>query len=86
MVNGTNYIGKWYKKVQFVLQISRLSQKPVVIEKVLKLQEVIEKMWHEAHCIYREKGDIFAYRDIRDIFLNVVETAFTGNVEWNEKV
>lgn len=68
-----------------MLQISRLSQTLLVIKKVLKLQEVIEKMWHEAHCIYREKGDIFAYRDIRDIFLDVVKTAFTGNVEWNEK-
>ncbi|XP_034273616.1 HEAT repeat-containing protein 4 isoform X1 [Pantherophis guttatus] len=62
-------------------EISRLSQKPLVIEKVLKLQEVIEKMWHEAHCIYREKGDIFAYRDIRDIFLNVVKTAFTDQTQ-----
>lgn len=79
MVNGA-------KNEQFVLQIFRLSHKPLVIEKVLKLQEVIEKMWHEAHCIYREKGDIFAYRDIRDIFLDVVKTAFTGNVECNEKI
>ncbi|KAG8126099.1 hypothetical protein E2320_021404 [Naja naja] len=66
-------------------EISRLSQIPLVIKKVLKLQEVIEKMWHEAHCIYREKGDIFAYSNIRDIFLDVVKTAFIGNVERNEK-
>ncbi|XP_015674437.2 LOW QUALITY PROTEIN: HEAT repeat-containing protein 4, partial [Protobothrops mucrosquamatus] len=62
-------------------EISRLSQTPLVIKKVLKLQEVIEKMWHEAHCIYREKGDIFAYRDIRDIFLDVVKTAFTDQTQ-----
>ncbi|XP_070614294.1 HEAT repeat-containing protein 4 isoform X1 [Erythrolamprus reginae] len=58
-------------------EISRLNQKPIVTEKVLKLQELIEKMWHEAHCVYREKGDTFAYRDIRDMFLDVVKTAFT---------
>ncbi|XP_026527069.1 HEAT repeat-containing protein 4 [Notechis scutatus] len=62
-------------------EISRLSQIPLVIKKVLKLQEVIEKMWHEAHCIYREKGDIFAYSDIRDIFLDVVKTTFTDQTQ-----
>ncbi|ETE67586.1 HEAT repeat-containing protein 4, partial [Ophiophagus hannah] len=60
-------------------EISRLSQIPLVIKKVLKLQEIIEKMWHEAHCIYREKGDIFAYSNIRDIFLDVVKTAFIAH-------
>ncbi|KAM6464017.1 HEAT repeat-containing protein 4 isoform 2-T2 [Liasis olivaceus] len=58
-------------------EISTLSQTPLVIKKVLKLQEVTEKMWHEAHRIYRNKGDIFAYRDICAIFLDVVKTAFT---------
>ncbi|XP_063145925.1 HEAT repeat-containing protein 4 [Candoia aspera] len=62
-------------------EISTLSQTPIVIKKVLKLQEVTDKMWHEAHRIYREKGDIFAYKDIRDIFLDVVKTAFTDQTQ-----
>ncbi|KAH0620660.1 hypothetical protein JD844_021331 [Phrynosoma platyrhinos] len=59
-------------------KIATLSQKDLVIEKVQKLQEVTENTWQEAHRIYREKGDIFAYRDIRDIFLAVVQVIFTG--------
>lgn len=52
----------------------------MVTEKLLKLQEIKETTWHEAHRIYREEGDIFAYRDILEIFLDVVKATFTGNL------
>nr|XP_020665842.1 HEAT repeat-containing protein 4 isoform X2 [Pogona vitticeps]XP_020665843.1 HEAT repeat-containing protein 4 isoform X2 [Pogona vitticeps] len=58
-------------------KIASLSQKHLVTEKVLKLQEITRNTWQEAHRIYREKGDIFAYREIRDIFLAIVQTTFT---------
>ncbi|KAJ7344777.1 hypothetical protein JRQ81_000727 [Phrynocephalus forsythii] len=58
-------------------KIASLSQKHLVIQKVLKLQEVTWNTWQEAHRIYRDKGDIFAYREIRDLFLAIVQTAFT---------
>uniref|UniRef100_A0A8D0DLG5 Uncharacterized protein n=1 Tax=Salvator merianae TaxID=96440 RepID=A0A8D0DLG5_SALMN len=65
--------------------IAELSQKDLLIEKVLKLQEVTENLWHEAHHIYREKGDIFAYRELKDLFLAVVQATFTGNLEWGKQ-
>ncbi|XP_062973705.1 HEAT repeat-containing protein 4 [Elgaria multicarinata webbii] len=58
-------------------KIATLSQKDLVIEKLLKLQEITENTWHEAHRIYREKGDVFAYREIRDIFFAVIQATFT---------
>ncbi|XP_066478961.1 HEAT repeat-containing protein 4 [Tiliqua scincoides] len=58
-------------------KIIALSTKDLIIEKLLKLQEIIERTWHEAHRIYREEGDIFAYREILEIFLDVVKATFT---------
>ncbi|XP_053126384.1 HEAT repeat-containing protein 4 [Hemicordylus capensis] len=63
-------------------KIARLSKKDLVIQKLLKLQEIIERTWHEAHRIYRDKGDVFAYKEIRDIFLDVVQTTFTGQTQY----
>ncbi|XP_061468780.1 LOW QUALITY PROTEIN: HEAT repeat-containing protein 4 [Rhineura floridana] len=60
-------------------KIATLSQKDLITEKLWKLKELTENTWHEAHRIYREKGDIFAYREIRDIFLDVVQVTFTEN-------
>ncbi|KAF7251492.1 HEAT repeat-containing protein 4 [Varanus komodoensis] len=65
-------------------KIATLSQKDLVIKKLLKLQEITENTWHEAHRIYREKGDTFAYREIQDIFFAAVQAPFTGNSEWQK--
>ncbi|XP_062824180.1 HEAT repeat-containing protein 4 isoform X1 [Anolis carolinensis] len=62
-------------------KITTLSQKDLVIEKVLKFREITKNTWHEAHRIYREKGDIFAYKEIRDIFLAVVQVTFTDQTQ-----
>ncbi|XP_060617185.2 HEAT repeat-containing protein 4 [Anolis sagrei] len=62
-------------------KITTLSQKDLVIEKVLKFREITKNTWHEAHRIYREKGDIFAYKEIRDVFLAVVQVTFTDQTQ-----
>ncbi|XP_053240094.1 HEAT repeat-containing protein 4 isoform X2 [Podarcis raffonei] len=62
-------------------KVATLSQKDLVIEKVLKIKEITKNTWQEAHRIYREKGDVFAYSSIRDIFLDVVQDIFTESFQ-----
>lgn len=65
-----------------MIQITALTQKDLVIQKLQKLKEITERTWHEAHRIYRDKDDAFIYRDLCEIFLDVIEHTPAGNLEW----
>ncbi|XP_060118344.1 HEAT repeat-containing protein 4 [Heteronotia binoei] len=61
-------------------KITTLTQKDLVIQKLQKLKEITERTWHEAHRIYREKDDAFIYRDLCEIFLDVIRCTPTGQI------
>uniref|UniRef100_A0A8D0G1K9 Uncharacterized protein n=1 Tax=Sphenodon punctatus TaxID=8508 RepID=A0A8D0G1K9_SPHPU len=56
-----------------------LSQKDLVIQKLLKLEEITERMWQEASRIYRAKEESSDRRDLMDVLITVLEFTFSGN-------
>ncbi|XP_054825917.1 HEAT repeat-containing protein 4, partial [Eublepharis macularius] len=67
-------------------KITTLTQKDLVIQKLQKLKEITERTWQEAHRIYRDKDDVFIYRDLCEIFLDAVKYTSTGQTQKFSKI
>ncbi|XP_074921534.1 HEAT repeat-containing protein 4 isoform X2 [Chelonoidis abingdonii] len=59
-------------------EISRLSQKDLVTQKLLKLEEIIGHLWQEANRIYRAKEHRSAHKDILENLIAVLGSTFSG--------
>nr|XP_042705312.1 HEAT repeat-containing protein 4 isoform X3 [Chrysemys picta bellii] len=59
-------------------EISRLSQKDLVTQKLLKLEEIIGHLWQEANRIYHAKEHSTAHKDILENLIAVLGSTFSG--------
>lgn len=63
----------------FLIQISSLSQKALVTQKLLKLEEIIDHLWQKADRIYHAEEHSSDYKDILENLRAALESTSIGN-------